>query len=485
MAAISLTNKMALEAWDSLNRADLAVNKIKRIDEKDWIPGAGLTTGICAAFAVECVHHVRKYRDLEVLPPLICEKPSEGMKYKEMLLAKSIYQTLPKGGIYSDVTFKRAELVTVALEKFAAAIQSETGVVAIDELDKKKDISLKDIEKPFLELSEGEYFVLFNQEYQHLTESHAIYINFNEGVIGNAGLIWKIPQKSKKYFTEIALQYIQKVGFGVVNFTKIEKVSRRNSCGYPLVLKKVALYSTILYHVARTEGMKECGKKAALFVTESASVRKATSIAIPIVKAVGSLLCNVWHGANALLAIHAKQKALMKACKEGNLFKVKLLVKMGADLNKKEDGYLPLEVVFNQNGHSQLIKFLVTNGAKSKYALIFSMAGRFVGKKEVEYLKLLLDHHFDPNDYEFISPLAKAINAFVREQTDERLEMLKLLKNAHAKLGGRKDLAEVSAAFGLFKDPHVLNNQQKEAFNLISQDLLSMQTLQEAMLCAS
>lgn len=215
--------------WEEVNRS-LDQEKKRAGDvcsqsQGEWAPGAGRTTGICAAFGSLCPDHVNAHKGEETLPPLVQSKPTDEMKFLEMQLVRAIYESLGEGEKYTDAVFseKGAKIVNKSCQVFAKLIKENKGLSVVDKYPKQAEnesidfnqvAPFEQMEKMMDTLAEGQEehcLLFFRNPNDPLPAGHVIYINFKEGVIGDGrdGLIWKIPSKHKDLFTQAVKNYVK------------------------------------------------------------------------------------------------------------------------------------------------------------------------------------------------------------------------------------------------------------------------------------
>lgn len=284
------------------NEAKRANEVKKKISNEDMAPGSGLTTGICAAYALECIDHVNKFGHLEEIPPLLTEKPSDLMKHTEMLLAKAIFQSLGDNQVYSDaIPDKNPELANKSCQTYHELIHSEFGLRCTEhypkhhsqkdekEVKEKQSLGINFCDSLPFELvdpliddlskqNQGDHYLFqFCKPGQHLTENHVIYINFEKGIIadGDDGFMWKIASENKKLFPKAAQEYIKRYykNWERISVMKIEKESSPQLM--PLTLRKVNMYASILTNSLRTEGASITAIRAYNFIEGNETIQLA------------------------------------------------------------------------------------------------------------------------------------------------------------------------------------------------------------------
>ncbi|MBA3720955.1 MAG: ankyrin repeat domain-containing protein [Parachlamydiaceae bacterium] len=376
------------ELWDDVvesldAESERALTMCSKGDSADWVPGEGRTTGICAAYAFECVDHVNKHGDKSQIPPLIESEPTDKMKFLEMQLVRGIYQTLGKGETYQDVTFgeKNKDLINKSILGFAQLVRSNTGLKIVDQLPEesssKKDLNFNKTTPiteiaPFVESlvqSENEHQILFlRNPDDHLSKGHVVYVNIKKGIIadGATGVMWKIPEHCKKMFGDSLKHYIAtKYGdsYQEVSAIAIEKTFNLKSKLFPLSVRKVNTYSHILYDIGRTEGVRKALDTGVSFVAGNEFVKKSVVRAKKVwsfTKSASKFTSDI---TKSLFSSTVKQKAFVEACLEGKLKTAKLFVNMGGDVNEPSNGVYPLTAAA-KSGNMELVKYLLKSGAK-------------------------------------------------------------------------------------------------------------------------
>lgn len=378
------SNRPTLE--DLMPGIELEQRRAREIADKgtsdDWQPGGG-TSGICAAFAFECVDHVAKYGDADVVPPLFTTTPTDQMKFLEMLLIQGIYKALDKNQDYDSVTLteENRELVNHACKAFADLVRSQTGLKIVGQYPEGRSAPDFSVSLPMdqrRELFEAisqrdqEHHLLFlRNPNAHLKDGHIVYVNPKKGIIadGASGFIWKIPSTHKHLFNEALDYYIKKYhasSYKQISSIAIEKTFNLKSKVVPLALRKLLMmYPNLLYNIGRTQGIKAAAGAAATYVSGNKSVKKIGSAwesAKNAFNVTRSLTQAIYDPAQRL-------KVFKKACVNGNLKTIKLLLKMGMDPNAQLDEPYPNPLSsalasFYRHKNLDVIKLLVEAGAE-------------------------------------------------------------------------------------------------------------------------
>jgi ankyrin repeat protein len=156
------------------------------------------------------------------------------------------------------------------------------------------------------------------------------------------------------------------------------------------------------------------------------------------------------------------QQVMNDAALNGELTKVKELIRQGADPDQIDpDGRTAL-MYASFNGHTEIVRLLLDEGAEvgtrdalGRTALLYASTGPFA-----ETVKLLLDNHADPNitdNDEHFSPLMHAA-------AEGQLEVVKLLLDSGADPSLKDIDGETAALFAL-------NNGHTEVAGLIQSAL--------------
>ena len=126
-------------------------------------------------------------------------------------------------------------------------------------------------------------------------------------------------------------------------------------------LKKISLYSSILFNAARKEGIDSAGGIAFGLICQCFKQRgEKIAREVEAIKQQVNFFFQVKYGSKEV-----KQRELCKACLEGDIVKVKKLLSWGADPNMRNtsgDGILPLTAAV-KSGNINLIRLLLDAGA--------------------------------------------------------------------------------------------------------------------------
>ena len=253
--------------------------------KEDWNPGGNKTTGICAAFGCKAVDHIVNHGDQEAIPPLIVTAPTPEMKFLVMNLVRAIYQSLGTGETYQDakINEKGRALVNKSCQAFISLMTTHTGIKVVGHypsqragIDFSEACPMESVDKFIEDISKtnigNHHLLFFRSPEQHLTAGHIVYINFEKGVIGDGadGTMWKIPSEFKELFVPVLKAFI-KENYGSV-FQQVSALALEKSyqpCRIPLCMKKISLYTNLLFNVAKKEGIRPAGAIACEVFTGS------------------------------------------------------------------------------------------------------------------------------------------------------------------------------------------------------------------------
>lgn len=345
-------------------------------NQDDWAPGGGSTTGICAAYAFECVNHIEKHAEDENIPPLITTTPSDQMKFLEMLLVQGIYKSLGSNQTYRDVTFTEANrnLVNQSCKAFADLVRSQTGLKVVgqyplsatEDPDFTRTIPMTqrgDLVNALSQSEKEHHIIFFRNPNSHLSAGHIMYVNSKKGIIADGvnGFIWKIPEAQKQHFNEALNYYLTKNysnTFREISSIAIEKTFNLKSKVVPLAVRKLGMYSNLIFNLGRKEGVKKAAGATLMFVANHKAIKKVKSswdATKDAFNTTRSLVKSIYSPQERLELFHS-------ACMEGKLKTVKLLLKMGVNPNERLNEITPLTWAI-KNGHLELVKTLVDAGA--------------------------------------------------------------------------------------------------------------------------
>ncbi len=374
-----ISNEALQAAKISLLEAELTAEE-RYSDRGAWRVGGKLTTGICAAHGFQSVDHVEKYLHEEEIPPLIEDNPSETMKYLEMLLPLSIYQSLEEGQTYKNAVFneKGKAIVNRSCQTYARLINEETGLSIVARypsdnnkipLDFNTGMQFEDlknnIDTIFREGKHSHCLFSFRNPDAELIASHVVYVNMREGIIsdGGTGLIWKIPKQYKAMFPEILKDYFNrhyKMSFSETQILAVEKTSAPKP--WPLAFRKIALYASLLFNMLKREGVKESAA-AALVIMKEANVTAIVKVdPNTLIEKIKRLAVLIFDMIRAAFSQNQAQIVLCKACEEGNIFKINWAIRQGANVNLLYNERIPLAIAA-KSGHLDVVKRLVELGA--------------------------------------------------------------------------------------------------------------------------
>lgn len=466
-----------------LNRAIKIMNSIPHGESA---PGGRLTTGICAAFAFQCVDHVNKFGNQEVIPPLITDKIPDQMKCAELRLPQAIYQSLSKGEQYGDAQFgKNTALANKACQTFNKLITAESGLHVTGQYPLKKEAESKEkqdkptevrdfspsvsIDKMGVmidDLAKGDvgkqgqhHVILFRKPGQNLTEHHVIYINFEKGIIGDGatGLLWKVPSENKDAFVPLIKTYIQnqykKSDWEEVSALTLEKGAHPSEL--PLALRKIGMYSSILYNMARTEGITESVKAGYGFLAGNSTLQSTGRVIKAVWNPVGKVLSigpsavsSLYHLGKSACSKNQRQLSLVAACKNEKVTTAKLLLKMGADPNLPDPitKQSPIEIAVKSK-NIELVQALLEARAdvnlktSDQNSLLFIP----INWPDEKMVELLLKHGAKVKD-----------NSYSGDYTLERAVKNRSLSNIKQLV--EKDPSIVEGANGAYFIPRIISN---------------------------
>lgn len=343
-------------------------------DREAWNPGGSKTTGICAAYACKAVEHVIRFGNQEAVPPLVIGSPTKEMQYLVMKLVQSVYLSLRDRERYEDAKLdaEGQQLFNRSLQKFIVLLREQTGLEAVNRYPAEgadsftTSYKIEDITHLIDEISQKDqgkhHFLFFRNPDAHLSEGHVVYVNFEKGIIGDGGdgTMWKIPAAYKNVFPQVLTKYIKEnygEAYKMVSTIVVNKSF--NPKKFPLVLRKMKLYSSLFYLMTKREGIKAACAYTILpaFIALQRKGKKALTAAKKKMILVADIFKLKFGRPDS------KQRILDKACKEGDVVTMRLALRWGANPNLLYQNILPLAAAVRSR-NMEAIRMLVNAGAQ-------------------------------------------------------------------------------------------------------------------------
>ncbi len=266
------TEPRFLDALGSLQQAIASSREARSsLPEEAFLIGEWGLTGVCMAYALECVGWVERHERSRTLPPLMPGRPSESIRHLEKLLVLALYQSIGKEVDLKQVTQaeKNRDLINVTAKNYDRLQQAQTGVrmgASFPGPSFYESANMYQLIDQLVELSKRgtltakDHFIFtLKATGKPVLDWHVIYVNPALGVIGDAAssLLWKIGDGSLDLFYEVLRSFIGEQNYSHVDAT-MTALTRGPplKCRLPLIVSRIWARSATALSIARHSGAK-------------------------------------------------------------------------------------------------------------------------------------------------------------------------------------------------------------------------------------
>lgn len=214
-------------------------------------------TGICMGFALETAERIETAFRL-AKPLHLAREPTARTQHLEKLLVLAVFQTIGKQDAWCEIRREwDPELAHRIEARYQALIREETRGVVVETLPNQGYAPFTQFRQAIEQLPQAfehdHYLVLFSNQDEPIYSDHMVYFHPQSEILadGKVCLSWQAAEKSQALFLKTAADYFED-HYGNYKEFRLFKLRFDAMPSYSSLLqKKISLFFSTLYHVAR------------------------------------------------------------------------------------------------------------------------------------------------------------------------------------------------------------------------------------------